>query len=261
MKKYWEVFKTEFKVSLTYRMDILVSAAFSAFRIVLIYLLWSAVYSNNQTIEGMNLQEMVTYYLIGLIISPVTQGEGLLYDFAEEVRNGQYSKYMVRPMSPLYYFASGSIARQIVPTVIGAVTFGIVLAFGGQYFAPISVSGLVVCIITCILAMFINIIISYIISASAFKFTMIAGFHVTITVIKTLLSGSLIPLNLLFGERVAVLIPFAYTNYFPAMQCLGKSGTSLWISTSVLIVWIFILFLIAKRIEKTAPKYFEGVGI
>lgn len=261
MKKYWEVFKTEFKVSLTYRMDILVSAAFSAFRIVLIYLLWSAVYSNNQTIEGMNLQDMITYYLIGLIISPVTQGEGLLYDFAWEVRNGQYSKYMVRPMSPLYYFASGSIARQIVPTIIGAITFGIVLVFWGSYFAPISIEGLIACTLTSILAMFMNIIISYIISASAFKFTMIAGFHVTIMIIKTLLSGSLIPLNLLFGEKAAVFIPFAYTNYFPAMQCMGKTETSIWISTSVLMAWTLILFLIAKRIEKTAPKYFEGVGI
>ena len=261
MIKYWEVFKTEFKVSITYRMDVLISALFSAFKIVLIYLLWSAVYSENQVIEGMNLQDMITYYLIGSIISPITQGTGLLYDFADEVRNGQYSKYMVRPMSPLYYFAAGSIARQVIPTLIGTATFSIVLIFWKSYFAPVSVVGVLCCAVTCIIAMLMNIMISYIISASAFKFTAIAGFYLLINIIKTLLSGSLIPLNLIFGEQVARIIPFSYITYFPAMLCLGKSNTSFLTAIMVLIFWTIVFFLIAKRLEKSAPKYFEGVGI
>ncbi len=261
MKKYLEIMQCEWKNSLAYRGDVWLSAFFSVFRILLVYLLWSAVYSGGQLIGGLNLREMTTYYLIGLIISPITQGAGLLYDFAEEVRTGQYAKYIVRPISPLYYYSAASFARQILPTFMGFIMFSVVSLIFNNYFIAVSFANILITAVVCILAMILNMLISYIISTLSFKFTNIAGFYLLTDIIKVLLSGSLIPLNLFLGSTIPMIIPFSYASYFPAMICLGKSGVSPAIAVSVLAGWILLFYVIAKRLEKSAPKHFEAVGL
>lgn len=261
MRKYLEVASLEWRNGLAYRGDTWLTALFLVFRILLAYLLWKAVFGGQSTFGGMTLAEMVTYYLLATAIAPLTKSDGLLQDFSNEIRNGQYAKYIVRPISPLAYFISASFARSLLPAVSSITVLVSAMLLFSKYFVALNTYNIKWAIIIVILAMLLNTLIGYVVSAMAFKFIDVGGFHIIKNIVKEFLSGSLIPLNLVFGNRISAWSPFSYIVYYPVMLFMGKSDIPPQKVIIILSAWCTSLLLVSLYLQKSAPKNFEGVGL
>ncbi|MGC6769226.1 ABC transporter permease [Enterococcus sp. LJL128] len=261
MKKYLEIFKIEWKHSLIYRSDVGLTAVLSIFSILLSYLLWQTIFNGRETFNGSTLAQMVTYYLFVNLMTPFTNTDGLLNTFAEEIRQGTYSKYLVRPISPLTYFITASYAQALFPFLItGSVLLTVFFSLN-QYFEPIQLQNLLLALPVLLLGSLLNILISYIISLAAFKLTAISFLSVLQSTIKTFLSGSLIPLSLILPAVLIKWLPFSYTLYYPAALCLGKNEEPYSSVLFVLILWIALLYCTARFLQHKVQHNFEGVGI
>jgi len=261
MRKYLQVASLEWRNALAYRGDVWLGTLFLGFRVLLAYLLWHTIFGGKDTYGGMTLAQMVTYYLMGTIISPLTQSDGLLQDFSEEIRSGQYAKYIVRPVSPLGYFTAASMIRSLLPTVSGVVILGTgMLLFRSYFFIPSPV-GVLWSLVTSVLAAVLNVLIGYAVSTTAFRFTNVGGFYILKHIMKEFLSGSLLPLNLVFHGSFPLWSPFSYMIYYPAMLCLEKADVLPQTAIAVLLAWIAGMLLLCLQLQKRAVKSFEGVGI
>lgn len=261
MKKYLQIMSLEWKNAIIYRTDTALSALFSIFTVVLSYLLWSAIFGNREVVDSFTLPQMVTYYLLTKIVSPLTQGGSMQSDFSGEIKSGTYSKYIVKPISPLGYFIFASFARMALPLLLNTVVMTIAILCFPQYFSALHPASIIAAIPVLILSVILSMLIEFLISMSTFKFTDISFIFILKEIFTMLLSGALIPLNMLLGDKIAMWSPFSYIIYYPVMLCMGKSDISVLTATGVLSVWIVILILAALFVQRTAPKSFEGVGI
>ncbi len=261
LKACVQVASLEWRNQLAYRGDVWLSSAFQVFRILLAWMLWSAVFGNNTLYGGMTLPEMVTYYLIGAMLVPLTQGEGLLWTFSEETRNGQYAKYLVRPMSPMGFFLSGSLARSVFPGISGFAALGLATLLFQDRFAAIRPENLLWMLALLVPATGFNLLLGYLISLASFRFFDVGGFYLMKTIIRDFLSGSLLPLNLLLPVWLIRWSPFGYSFYYPAMICLGKAEQPPLQAIGILWLWVVALWLLCRTLERQARRLFEGVGL
>lgn len=261
MKKYLYIMSSEIKSTFAYRGDTWLTAIFSIFSVVLAYLLWSAVFGDSKTFNGFTLTQMTTYYLLSGILSPFTQSEGIFNEFSEEIKGGTYAKYVVRPISSLGYFLSASFARVLFPTIISIIVLSVAMISFNGYFHPILLINVVKALPVILLGAILNMLLGYLMAMATFKFTDIGFIYMFQNIFKSLLSGSLIPLNMILGHNLSMWSPFSYTLYYPVMLSMGKSDITPITAVSVLSLWVIIALIISLVLQRKAPKAFEGVGL
>jgi len=261
MKKYGFIISSEWKNSLAYRGDTWLTAIFSVFAVVLAYLLWSAVFGGADTLNGFTLQQMTTYYLLAGMLAPLTQSDGLLQDFAVEIRGGGYAKYLVKPLSPLGYFLAASLARALLP-LLASITVLSIARFGfADAFAVIHLVDILQALPLIMLGSLFSMLTGHIIAMTTFTLTDVEFIYVLQNVIKAFLSGAVIPLNMVFGDSLPLLSPFSYLTYYPVLLCLGKTEIPPLTAACVLTGWVLAALALCLVLQKQAPRRFEGVGL
>ncbi|MBP7177345.1 MAG: ABC-2 family transporter protein, partial [Thermoclostridium sp.] len=132
MRKYLETVKVLFKSQLAYRFDILMNIVFSVSRIILAYVLWSAIYDKENVVAGFTFNAMMSYYIISSFMGQLNQASSTGWQISAEIRQGLFSKYMVRPMSIFGYFSAQTtgvalfyLLFNLVAAVLWSLLFGV----------------------------------------------------------------------------------------------------------------------------------------
>ena len=261
MKKYGSIMSSELKNTFAYRGDTWLTAIFSIFSVVLAYLLWSAVFGGAESVNGFTLTQMTTYYLLSVMLSPLTQSDGLLQDFSAEIKGGSYAKYIVKPLSPLGYFLAASFARTLFPLLTSTAVLSVAMISFNGYFEVIQLTHVLQALPVILLGAMLSMLIGHIIAMATFTFTDVEFIYILQNVIKSFLAGALIPLNMVFGDNLPMWSPFSYTLYYPVLLCMGKSEIPPLTAIYVLSIWVMIALAVSLALQKIAPKAFEGVGL
>src|SRR3990167_6903901 len=98
LTKYTTIVRLAWKRSLTYRFKVLSYRVGEVMEIVVLILMWSAIYNTQDMIAGFTKKEMITYILIGNLIN-VTVRNFLSEVVAGDIKDGRLSIFLVRPMS------------------------------------------------------------------------------------------------------------------------------------------------------------------
>lgn len=261
LKRMAAIFVLEWKNTWAYRADALLRMAMGAAAIVLSYLLWKAVFAGRAQVEGYTLPEMTTYYLLGRLFYPLTQSDGLLPEYAGEIKSGAYAKYQVRPLSPLGYYFMASLGRMALPLLMTALPLAAAQGLLPQLLAPLAWRNVLAALPVLALGTSLHLLIQFLMAMTTFRFTDI-GFTYTLQhLMVEFLSGAMIPLGLLAGGTWSVYLPFAYLVYHPAQLMLGKSTVSPALATAVLAGWVLVALGLALWAQRRAPQRFEGVGL
>jgi ABC-2 type transport system permease protein len=261
--KYLHVARITWKSMIAYRFDTWLGAALTGFRVLLAFLLWTAVYNGRAEVGGYTLPMMVTYALVSAILARLQHQDAAAQQLASEVREGGFSKYLVHPISVVGYFMGAGLGRWsylVIVNAAGLVLWGGVFAHwlalpGGAYYLWLLL--LVPAGAICMLLM------NHMISLFSLKLLDVTGIMILKNTVIEFLSGALIPLQLLPAPFTAVLrfTPFYYVVYYPASLVLGKQTESPLLAVVVLLVWSAIFYSIGQTWFLGARKYYEGVGI
>ncbi len=261
IKKYSAVMSCELKNAVVYRGSTWLRAGLSVVTVALAYLLWSAVFRGADHYEGFTLPEMTTYYLLGGILSALTLSDGLLHEFSHEIKTGGYAKYMVRPVSPLLYFVSASFARAALPMLSKGVVLTAGMLLLSRYFSPLSALDVLGALPVIFLGGVLNMLIQFIIAMFTFRLTDIGFIFVVQHIVVSFFSGSLLPLDMVFGDGFAQWLPFSYTLYYPVLLCMGKADISAPYATLILLGWLVVFAGVCALLVRRSPRRFEGVGM
>ncbi len=185
---------------------------------------WLAIYAGTGVIAGVSLQEMVTYALLGGIVTGAIRYEMIIGQIGRALQTGDVAVWLLKPVSfPLYVITSelGRAAYRLVILVLPTV---VVVALVYGMLPPASVFDGVMFVAYLALAYAIIALASALFGLIAFWLLTSFSLEWLMQALLNVLSGQFIPFWFFpqpFGV-IAAHLPFAWIVYYPAAVWLGR---------------------------------------
>ncbi|WP_379128442.1 ABC transporter permease [Paenibacillus sp. sgz500958] len=251
--------------SMEYRFNFFMGFASLFFPIFIQLYLWKAVYrhASNVNLYGYTYHQMIVYTIVAALVSRLV-ATGLEYDINHDIKSGGLNKFLVRPIGYFPYKICVYLGGKVLSFAITLIILLSVVLFMVYYLkAPIGVSRILVFSVVLILAVVLNFMISFSVSAIAFWLTDVSYlFHITALLIQ-IFSGGIFPLDIFGRKWLAVFdyLPFKYTIYMPVNVINGKlTMTQVLHVIELQLIWIGLIMMITSYIWKVAIKKYIAVG-
>ncbi|MEM1485849.1 ABC-2 family transporter protein [Oscillospiraceae bacterium PP1C4] len=264
MGKYIEIAKIHFKSQLAYRFDVAMAVLFTISKILFAFILWGAIFGENETVSGFTFPMMLSYYIISSFLSQIEMSQNVSTEISERIRGGTFSKYMVIPVNTRGYFTLqtfGTMVFYLLFNLIGTVIW--VFIFGIEFVIASNLITILWAILMIALGLLFMIQLNYFLGILAFKFLDINFFLMIKNNIVSFITGELIPLALLPQGIVCVMrfFPFYYVTYLPSMLLIGRNEDEAFFGVIVLSIWLLFFSLLNRFTYRKLRVIYDGVGI
>lgn len=218
---YWLFFKNRIKILMEYRMNFLIGATSTIMMQGAGLLAVWVIMSQIPNLNGWTLPQVLLIY--GLI----TLSKSINHMFADNlwtlgrdyVRTGQFDRFMVRPVDPLFHLLADRFCHDGIGNfLVGAALVGIATARLGVVWTPMTVLYLVIMVLS---GGVIFIALNLMTCVSAFW--IMDSVPVT-RVVFEMHEFAKYPLSIYpraIGLLLTWAIPFGFASYFPATQMMG----------------------------------------
>ena len=264
IKKYCEVAKINFKGCIIWRFDILANLLLTVTKITFAYILWKAVFGENDVIGGFTFYSMLTYYVTGAFLSGADMSKKISTEICTRVISGTFSKYIIIPVNIQIYFMAQNFGRLIfylLLNIISLFTWIFILQISFSFTNNMYYLGTAA--VMALLGLIFMTEFQFFIGILSFKFLEISMFRIIVDNIMVFITGAAIPLSLLPEAVTAVMriFPFYYIIYLPSMLAIGRNGNEALSGLIIIFAWILVFFIINNLLYKRLRVLFEGVGI
>ena len=264
MKKYLEFAKIWFKAEIIYRFDLAMTIAEVIGRVMFAWLIWGAVFIGRDTVGGFSFEAMLLYYIVASFIATLDICGGVSGEISHEIRNGNFSKFMVIPVNTqLYWLAQnlGVVSLRVVFVLPAAFVCALLFGAGGGI-GSFSAILLGLALIPVGLAFMVTY--HYFIGLLAFKFQDVWVFIMVQFTAVEFSKGALLPLNLLPETMFNVIrfLPFPHMVFTPAMLFIGRMDLREGLySLGILLLWLIGMTVVAQITYGRLRVKYDGVGI
>ncbi|WP_435308880.1 ABC transporter permease [Sebaldella termitidis] len=264
IKKYCEVAKINFKGCIIWRFDILANLLLTVTKITFAYILWKAVFGENDVIGGFTFYSMLTYYVTGAFLSGADMSKKISTEICTRVISGTFSKYIIIPVNIQIYFMAQNFGRLIfylLLNIISLFTWIFILQISFSFTNNMYYLGTAA--VMALLGLIFMTEFQFFIGILSFKFLEISMFRIIVDNIMVFITGAAIPLSLLPEAVTAVMriFPFYYIIYLPSMLAIGRNGNEALSGLIIIFAWVLAFFIINNLLYKRLRVLFEGVGI
>jgi ABC-2 type transport system permease protein len=265
MKQYAVSFRISFIDSLTYKLNFFLTILFAIFPIIIQLFIWSNVFSGSGTnpVFGYSFNQMVYYAVLANFINAVVT-TNVHYLIGAQIKNGELNTFIVKPVNYIGFRLAGSFGGKILEIGILGILLTAIMLLGPLLFDldPPSFSPLLL-VLFLVLALLLNFFLFLSISLFTFWITDCTSLFMTISIIITVLSGAIFPIDI-FGEgfvRISRLLPFQYMVYTPLNYVVGKLGSGEVLEALLAqAAWACALFLVSLLLWKRGLRRYIAVG-
>ena len=267
MRKYLQVIGIGLQSTLTYRVNFLFRCLFGLIPLMATIYLWRAVYAGknpSDAVAGYSLAGMTSYYLLVTIVDALTAVAEDDWQIAEDIKNGNISQFLLKPIDFLTYRLCLFFAGRMVYTLVVAVPLGLfIFALRRYWIAPPNGTALILSLISLFLTGLLQFFVSYTLALLAFWVMEVSTFIFMAFAFEYIAGGHLFPLNILpeAWEKLLFLTPFPYLLYFPVSIYLGQaSGPALWRGLITQAAWVLATYGLARFVWNRGLKKYAAAG-
>lgn len=265
MKKYLAIIKIEWGRQMTYRVNQFTYRIGNIFEILVQIIIWTAIFQKAAIIKGYTYQEMMTYIIIGWLISFLMANFGFETLISDHIQKGELSNFLSKPINYINYLIVLSIGRaSFTLSVAFLVNILLVLLFRDSFIFSKNIFVWLILLAMIMVGYFIKLFFSILIGFISFWTTDNSGIFYSLNTLSKFLSGAYFPINILPAAflNFSLALPFIYTFYFPTQLYLGKISILRGLQGLGLeIIWVGILYLAVKVVWRMGLKKYESVGI
>ena len=226
--------------------------------------IWNAVYSSQETINGMELNQMILYFAVSTLIHYLTM------DFADWnlqmlIHTGKFTTYLLRPLNHAFFAFSQKAGHRVLGLLYEFIPVLALITF--LFKINLFPANFLWTLISIILSFFIVFCINYCLGISGFWLTRTNGLCGVFHLFRHMFSGALIPLTFfpLVVQQIMFYMPFQYITYVPAQIWLGDYRLGgieypIWQIVSIQAGYAVILFILIQVLYKMGIKKFTGIG-
>ncbi len=231
---------------------------------LILILFWRGAASGGRVVgDGWTFPLLTSYYLL-VIIAEVMLTSHIEDDVARhDIKEGNLTPYLLKPFSYYTFKFLYEIPYRIIQGGMGICVFLFVSLYIGVVNIPASLNTLLLCLVIAILAFLISFTFKMLISMCAFWITESRGLFETVYAVTLILSGGLMPIDLLpnWLSGVAYSLPFSYIIYFPIIAFEGKLSESELIRVILVqVVWVITLYFLYQTAWNKGMKKYTAVG-
>lgn len=262
MRKYFALARAEWLDALNNRGEIFLWIVLELSPIFVMASLWLSNKANATNL-GYSFSQLITYYIVVVIISRLTNH---YFDQStqDEIRDGTFSRFLLKPLSFPISFIAPSIGGKLfhflflfLPVIL-AISF----VLKGNIVYP-SALNFFLFIASIVAAFMLQYAFSVVITSVAFYLEQASAFMHVKWVLENVAGGYMIPITIYPGwaQNILNVLPFKYLYFIPAQIYLGKlSLNSALTQLLVAYVWVFILVFVSHAFWANGVRRYSGVG-
>lgn len=262
LRKWRAIFTVFFAEGIAYRASGLIWVMTDLVTALTMPLVWAAA-SKTGPIAGFTTADFVLYYLTMLMLGSFVTSH-MMWDVATEIKEGQFSAQIIRPVSFYQYTFFRNLSWRIIRSCIFAPIFvallfaysgylqGAKLNLGPEFWVSVALGHLVsfnFIMMIAMLALFITEI-----------YSVFELYYVPML----FLSGQLFPIAILpdWARNLAMFFPFYFTTGAPTEILIGRvSGPAIAQTLAFQAMWVVFCYAMAKLLWRKGMKYYTGVGM
>jgi ABC-2 type transport system permease protein len=262
LRKWWAVFSIYFQDGIAYRASGYIWLTTDMVTAVTMPLVWASA-ARGGAIKGFTANDFVLYYLSMLMLTGFVTSH-IMWDLAMEIKEGQFSVMLIRPMSFFQYQFFRNLSWRILRPVLFAPVFLLLLwGYRGYLVGAHVFLGW---------QFWVALVLGHLVSFSfVVMMSMLALFVQEATSIFELyyipmlfLSGQLFPIGVLpaWAKALTKLFPFYFTTGAPTEILIGRlKGPEVVGAIYWQLAWCLVTYVIARILWKQGLKYYTGVGM
>ncbi len=241
--KYLRAYILQFNVMREWRLDFIGEYIRVPAEIILLYIVWSIVFSlgGKTVLGGLSLSYFLVYLGLGRFIGSAIPSYDTVEVISEWIKQGNHVNIQTRPIRLIPYLTMRGITHFSIQGISAVLIFTIVASALGWY-TPESV----VLVLLSVVSLLLGVLVQYyvVLSISMLAFFIIAtwGIRNVVENLRSFFSGEFLPLTL-FPEwlfNFASFLPFKYSIFVPIFIYLGKYS----VQESLKLIGIQVIFII-----------------
>ena len=266
MKKYFSIFKISFAQEFAYRVNFIMWRVRNVLQILLVFFLWSAVYTNPQTeLFGYNREKILTY-VFGIFILRALVLSSRAVDISGEISRGNLTNYLLKPINYIRYWFTRDISSKALNLSFATVEIVILYFFLKPTFFiqtdPLQLLFFFSAVIFAIVMFFGLLVLVNFITFWLPEGGWASQFLI-IVIFTEFLSGAVFPIDILPGtlQNFLYALPFPYLMFFPLQVYLGKLSVQATLQgLAISGMWMVILIFAMNRMWTKGVKKYSAVG-
>ncbi|MFT4310528.1 MAG: ABC transporter permease [Candidatus Woesearchaeota archaeon] len=244
------------KRALAYRAEVIPSLISHPIELILLYFVWNAIYSTQQSIGDFTFHILIMYY-IAAKITEVLVDDNVGHDIGILIRDGDFSPHLLKPIPFFFYQLYNKIGNRMIALVLQVIP--LIVVFTLLFYPYIIAGNVYLFLLSLLCAFYIRFTLGFIIGTLAFWFVNIRSFNWLIMFFVALVSGTAIPLSFFPDAFYTFLLftPFAYIIYVPVSIYLEHISAYYIIGQ---MIWMILLSIASYILYNMAISRYEGVG-
>lgn len=268
LNMYVRTFKMGIRDSVEYRFNIITTCIMNFFPIIVNFFLWKAIYLSRgaevNDAYGITLNQLITYIIVVQIINLFVETSNVDYRILNEIRQGDISKYLIKPINYFVYNLVLCISKAFIyflPLTIVSIILKILF---NDYIVIADTKAILLFLLLLVNAFIIKYTISFICGMIGYFIDDISQLYVIFGTIFSLLSGFAFPLFFLPSPLLAIcrVLPFYYIGYFPCSVLVGieTSPSDILLNVMLSLGWTFSLVVLSGCIWRKGQKKYSTYG-
>lgn len=238
-----------------YRTSMLLQLVVLALEVALYSVVWRAIYTGHRDpVAGADVQTAVGYVVLGLTIAGVLHTSPF-WSIESRVREGLIGIDLLRPIGLLIQNLAVQAGYVIAALPMVAVGLATGLLVGGLV-PPAGVGAALGFAASLVLAFAVSQLTTLLMSLSSFWTFEVGGLTMAFYVVRTFLSGAVLPLWFMphWLQVVAGVLPFQAAGYTPLAIYFGRPPGGLAVALAVQALWIVVLGALCVLLWRRAGR-------
>ncbi len=262
---YRRVFAIGLQDTFVYRWNFLLRNAFSLLPLSATLLLWKTVLGQSTTVSDYTFPGLVLYFVGVLLVDTLASPTEDEWRIAAEIREGQISALLTKPLDHLVYRLSLFLSYRLVYALVTLpIVAGLLWVLRSEIQWPQHSQTWLLFGVSVASSALIQFFIAYSLAMLAFWILEVSTVVFILYSFEYFLSGHVFPLDLLPAAARELLrwTPFPSELFFPIQILLEKlPRTELLLGFATQFFWILVTGLSARLLWKRGIRRYQGVGI
>lgn len=236
-----------------YRGDLAIAMVSQIIQVILLLVVWRAVFGDNASVKGITRSQAVNYAVLASCLQTMLMPWNF-YSLTDRIRGGQIGIDMTRPLGLITQCLAqnvGTMLARLPITVVGLVTAAAIGAFTLPPHGPMAAVFALSLLLGVALVMLMNLGMSF----ASFWSLDIGGYMMLYRLGSGLASGALIPLWFMPDWLAGVLqwLPFQAQIFAPLSIYFGQvSGAGLWRTVGLQAFWLVLVAVVLRLVWRRA---------
>ena len=256
-------FKLAIQQNLEYRLNFFIDAVMQPVISALVEVaLWLAVFRavGGDSLGGYGRDSYIAYALWASFVSRISSNWMYEFRMIDDIETGAINSLVTRPVTFFESYLSQFLGYK---AIVIALSFWVPLTTLTLLDLPLHWDRLPAAMLTIIIYVFFAHMISFSVATLAFRLTRVSSFTVAKNLAFWVLSGELLPLDLLPEPFRSILLklPFCNAVYIPVGYITGRVSFELWLNSLMsLFVGIAVMAVIASFAWRRGMEKYVGTG-